>query len=167
MHPLYPGLVMKAGTEQGTGRQLGLYIRQIVAGSVAARDGRLQKNDKLLSINGIDLDGMDNARCVSSRSSARACACVIWGGRGGEGDQSWLVGGPTRWQFCYNACFPITRRERLTPLLVLNTSAMELLREASQGEEVDLVVARARRTGTTPEASPGRTRKLPAPPNCK
>lgn len=51
---------------------LGIFVKSVLHGGAASRDGRLQTNDQLLNVNGISLlaqsnsDAMETLRCLTS-----------------------------------------------------------------------------------------------------
>lgn len=56
---------------QGIGeRCIGIYIKKVVEGSAAARDGRLQPGDQLLSVNGQSLVGISQEEAASKMAAA-------------------------------------------------------------------------------------------------
>jgi partitioning defective protein 3 len=68
------------GTNHGNGNSssssvdLGIFVKSVLHGGAASRDGRLRTNDQLLNVNGISLlaqsnsDAMETLRCVTSSS---------------------------------------------------------------------------------------------------
>lgn len=55
-----------------TSVDLGIFVKSVLHGGAASRDGRLRTNDQLLNVNGISLlaqsnsDAMETLRCVTS-----------------------------------------------------------------------------------------------------
>ncbi|KAK7111004.1 partitioning defective 3 homolog isoform X2 [Littorina saxatilis] len=52
-------------TEQGQ-RDLGIFVKGVIAGGAASKDGRLQLNDQLLDVNGIKLHGIPNVAAMEN-----------------------------------------------------------------------------------------------------
>ena len=53
-----------------TDGDLGIFVKSVLKGGAASRDGRLKMNDQLLSINGISLLGQSNAEAMNTLRKA-------------------------------------------------------------------------------------------------
>lgn len=62
------GLYLKYPTLNG--RDLGVWIENVITGGAAWKDGRLQPNDQILAINGINLTGLSNADASETLTAA-------------------------------------------------------------------------------------------------
>ncbi|KAK2717578.1 hypothetical protein QYM36_006381 [Artemia franciscana] len=56
----------KTATQDQTTIDLGIFIKSVINGGAASRDGRLKPNDQLLSVNGTPLAGMTNSEAMST-----------------------------------------------------------------------------------------------------
>ena len=56
------GRVSKASSQEHT--DLGIFVKNVMNGGAASKDGRLKKDDRLLSINGISLIGLTNSEAM-------------------------------------------------------------------------------------------------------
>jgi len=45
---------------------LGIFVKNVIHGGAASRDGRLRMNDQLLSVNGVSLRGQNNAEAMET-----------------------------------------------------------------------------------------------------
>lgn len=60
------------GNSSSSSVDLGIFVKSVLHGGAASRDGRLRTNDQLLNVNGISLlaqsnsDAMETLRCVTS-----------------------------------------------------------------------------------------------------
>jgi len=58
------------GNSSSSSVDLGIFVKSVLHGGAASRDGRLRTNDQLLNVNGISLlaqsnsDAMETLRCV-------------------------------------------------------------------------------------------------------
>jgi partitioning defective protein 3 len=59
------------GSSSSVSVDLGIFVKSVLHGGAASRDGRLRTNDQLLNVNGISLlaqsnsDAMETLRCVT------------------------------------------------------------------------------------------------------
>ncbi|XP_078147030.1 syntaxin-binding protein 4 [Centroberyx gerrardi] len=58
------GVKIIGGYREFTGEEFGIYIKRVVAGGLAALDGRLKSGDLILDVNNISLVGVTNERAV-------------------------------------------------------------------------------------------------------
>ncbi|XP_039992175.1 syntaxin-binding protein 4 isoform X2 [Xiphias gladius] len=58
------GVKIIGGYRELTGEEFGIYIKRVVAGGLAALDGRLKSGDLILDVNNISLRGVTNERAV-------------------------------------------------------------------------------------------------------
>ncbi|KAM4623819.1 syntaxin-binding protein 4 [Polymixia lowei] len=58
------GVKIIGGYREFTGEEFGIYIKRVVAGGLAALDGRLRSGDLILDVNNISLVGVTNERAV-------------------------------------------------------------------------------------------------------
>lgn len=60
------------GNSTSSSVDLGIFVKSVLNGGAASRDGRLRTNDQLLNVNGISLlaqsnsDAMETLRCVTN-----------------------------------------------------------------------------------------------------
>nr|XP_033466518.1 syntaxin-binding protein 4 isoform X1 [Epinephelus lanceolatus] len=64
------GVKIIGGYRELTGEEFGIYIKRVVAGGLAALDGRLKSGDLILDVNNISLIGVTNERAVEILRSA-------------------------------------------------------------------------------------------------
>ncbi|CAG2174838.1 unnamed protein product, partial [Oppiella nova] len=62
------GVSMKGKTTTATGvhSDLGIFVKSVIHGGAASKDGRLKTNDQLININGIPLLGMSNSQAMET-----------------------------------------------------------------------------------------------------
>jgi Periplasmic protease len=66
------GMNHSNGNSSSSSVDLGIFVKSVLHGGAASRDGRLRTNDQLLNVNGISLlaqsnsDAMETLRCVTS-----------------------------------------------------------------------------------------------------
>ncbi|CAD1478141.1 unnamed protein product, partial [Heterotrigona itama] len=53
-------------TDENTNMDLGIFIKSVIHGGAASRDGRLRTNDQLLNINGVSLLGLSNSDAMET-----------------------------------------------------------------------------------------------------
>ncbi|XP_041830432.1 syntaxin-binding protein 4 isoform X2 [Melanotaenia boesemani] len=58
------GVKIIGGYKELTGEEFGIYIKRVIAGGLAALDGRLKSGDLILDVNNISLIGVTNERAV-------------------------------------------------------------------------------------------------------
>ncbi|XP_069573682.1 syntaxin-binding protein 4 isoform X2 [Brachyistius frenatus] len=58
------GVKIIGGYREMTGEEFGIYIKRVIAGGLAALDGRLKSGDLILDVNNISLIGVTNERAV-------------------------------------------------------------------------------------------------------
>ncbi|CAK6977369.1 syntaxin-binding protein 4 isoform X2 [Scomber scombrus] len=58
------GVKIIGGYRELTGEEFGIYIKRVIAGGLAAMDGRLKSGDLILDVNNISLMGVTNERAV-------------------------------------------------------------------------------------------------------
>ncbi|XP_005752837.1 synaptojanin-2-binding protein-like [Pundamilia nyererei] len=58
------GVKIIGGYRELTGEEFGIYIKRVIAGGLAALDGRLKSGDLILDVNNISLIGVTNERAV-------------------------------------------------------------------------------------------------------
>ncbi|XP_069374173.1 syntaxin-binding protein 4 isoform X2 [Paralichthys olivaceus] len=58
------GVKIIGGYRESTGEEFGIYIKRVIAGGLAAQDGRLRSGDLILDVNNISLMGVTNERAV-------------------------------------------------------------------------------------------------------
>uniref|UniRef100_A0A4W6E9P3 Syntaxin binding protein 4 n=1 Tax=Lates calcarifer TaxID=8187 RepID=A0A4W6E9P3_LATCA len=58
------GVKIIGGYRELTGEEFGIYIKRVIAGGLAALDGRLKSGDLILDVNNISLMGVTNERAV-------------------------------------------------------------------------------------------------------
>ncbi|XP_056153593.1 syntaxin-binding protein 4, partial [Lampris incognitus] len=58
------GVKVMGGYRELTGEEFGIYIKRVIAGGLAAMDGRLKSGDLILDVNNISLVGVTNERAV-------------------------------------------------------------------------------------------------------
>ncbi|KAM6964559.1 syntaxin-binding protein 4 isoform 1-T1 [Tautogolabrus adspersus] len=58
------GVKIIGGYREFTGEEFGIYIKRVIAGGLAALDGRLKSGDLILDVNNISLAGVTNERAV-------------------------------------------------------------------------------------------------------
>ncbi|XP_067100898.1 syntaxin-binding protein 4 [Osmerus mordax] len=66
------GVKIIGGYREVTGEEFGLFIKRVVAGGLAAQDGRLKAGDLILQVNNNNLVGVTNDRAVEILRSASA-----------------------------------------------------------------------------------------------
>uniref|UniRef100_A0A087XF44 Syntaxin binding protein 4 n=1 Tax=Poecilia formosa TaxID=48698 RepID=A0A087XF44_POEFO len=64
------GVKIIGGYRELTGEDFGIYIKRVIAGGLAALDGRLKSGDLILDVNNISLIGVTNERAVEILRSA-------------------------------------------------------------------------------------------------
>ncbi|XP_029383883.1 syntaxin-binding protein 4 isoform X2 [Echeneis naucrates] len=64
------GVKIIGGYRELTGEDFGIYIKRVIAGGLAALDGRLKSGDLILDVNNISLMGVTNERAVEILRSA-------------------------------------------------------------------------------------------------
>ncbi|XP_059180180.1 syntaxin-binding protein 4 [Centropristis striata] len=58
------GVKVIGGYREMTGEEFGIYVKRVIAGGLAAQDGRLKSGDLILDVNNISLMGVTNERAV-------------------------------------------------------------------------------------------------------
>jgi len=53
-------------SSNGSAIDLGIFVKNVIHGGAASRDGRLRTNDQLLSVNGVSLVGLSNAAAMDT-----------------------------------------------------------------------------------------------------
>ncbi|XP_017888565.1 partitioning defective 3 homolog [Ceratina calcarata] len=53
-------------TDENTNMDLGIFIKSVIHGGAASRDGRLRTNDQLLNVNGVSLLGLSNSDAMET-----------------------------------------------------------------------------------------------------
>uniref|UniRef100_A0A8C4Z3D8 PDZ domain-containing protein n=1 Tax=Gadus morhua TaxID=8049 RepID=A0A8C4Z3D8_GADMO len=78
------GVSLKGNRSRETGEDLGIFIKSIIHGGAAHKDGRLRVNDQLLAVNGEALQGQSNnaametlRRSMSSEGNARGTIQLV------------------------------------------------------------------------------------------
>jgi len=56
----------KTSTSSGQHSDLGIFVKSVIHGGAASKDGRLKTNDQLININGIPLLGMTNSQAMET-----------------------------------------------------------------------------------------------------
>lgn len=64
------GLYLKYPKRADEQKDLGIWIEKVITGGAAWKDGRLQPNDQILAINGINLIGLSNAEASETLTAA-------------------------------------------------------------------------------------------------
>ncbi|XP_011872104.1 PREDICTED: partitioning defective 3 homolog [Vollenhovia emeryi] len=57
-------------SEDNSGMDLGIFIKSVIHGGAASRDGRLRTNDQLLRVNGVSLLGLSNSEAMKTLRKA-------------------------------------------------------------------------------------------------
>uniref|UniRef100_A0A668A9G2 PDZ domain-containing protein n=1 Tax=Myripristis murdjan TaxID=586833 RepID=A0A668A9G2_9TELE len=78
------GVSLKGNKSRETGEDLGIFIKSIIHGGAAYKDGRLRVNDQLIAVNGASLLGRSNhaametlRRSMSSEGNARGTIQLV------------------------------------------------------------------------------------------
>src|SRR4051812_37987566 len=56
----------KTGQLEGQMRDMGIFIKSVIHGGAASRDGRVKSNDQLLSVNGVSLLNCSNTQAMET-----------------------------------------------------------------------------------------------------
>lgn len=60
------GVSNNGGGAAGGGCDAGIFVKSVMCGGAAGKDGRLQRNDQLLKINGVSLLGLSNRQAMET-----------------------------------------------------------------------------------------------------